>query len=250
MQVVSGHDGARNAGDAKSMAPLRRSAESRFNMAMAIAISVVVFAGFAKSYYLKTWFGTPSLTALVHFHGALMTGWFVLFFFQTGLIASHRVRLHRALGALGAALAATIVVIGVIAVVSATARELHNPDGEGFFVVIRALDLYILLVFGALVTAAVLQRRHGDWHKRLILLASLSLLAPAISRLPIDFGPIVRWLIFAACVFLPAIIDTVRNRRLHPVFGWGAPFVAVSQILVFFAAQTDAWGAFAKKLLS
>ena len=45
----------------------------------ALAAVIVVFAGFARSYYLKGIFGTPALTGLVHVHGIVMTLWFTLF---------------------------------------------------------------------------------------------------------------------------------------------------------------------------
>lgn len=52
-----------------------------------------------------------------------------------------------------------------------------------------------------------------------MLLATGSLILPAIGRLPIgelaDFG------LFYACVLAPAIVDTMRQRRLRPVFCWG-----------------------------
>jgi len=63
----------------------------------AIVAMLLVFAGFARSYYLKTFFATPVLPTLLHLHGAILTLWFVLFFVQVRLVAVRRVDLHRLL---------------------------------------------------------------------------------------------------------------------------------------------------------
>src|SRR5262245_11795103 len=57
----------------------RRSAGRGLYTWAALAAVVVVFAGFSRTYYLKSVFGTPALTTLVHLHGVVMTLWFTLF---------------------------------------------------------------------------------------------------------------------------------------------------------------------------
>jgi hypothetical protein len=44
-------------------------------MGMAIAGLVTVFIGFAPTYYLKSHYGAPPLTPLVHLHGLVFTAW-------------------------------------------------------------------------------------------------------------------------------------------------------------------------------
>ena len=63
-----------------------------------LGAAIIVFAGFAQSYFLKGFFGTPPLYPLLHLHGLVMTSWFLLFATQSGIIETHRVRLHRRLG--------------------------------------------------------------------------------------------------------------------------------------------------------
>src|ERR1700682_958818 len=80
---------------------------------MAIAMALTVLAGVAPTYYLRFFGDGPRatvsggpFTSLVHVHGALFTGWVVLFIVQTALVATHRVAVHRRLGVAGAVLAA------------------------------------------------------------------------------------------------------------------------------------------------
>jgi hypothetical protein len=57
---------------------------------VAITITLAVFVGFAPTYYLKGYFGGAPLTPLVHVYGLVFTGWVLLFFAQTALIARGR----------------------------------------------------------------------------------------------------------------------------------------------------------------
>jgi hypothetical protein len=57
---------------------------------MAIAFAVTVFVGFSRSYFLKSWYGTPELSRLLHLHGLVFTTWFLVFLAQTVLVATGR----------------------------------------------------------------------------------------------------------------------------------------------------------------
>ena len=76
----------------------RGGAIGLFYSGMAIAAAVVVFAGFAPTYFLKPAFGGPPLPPLLHVHGLIFTSWMVLFIVQARLIAGRRTPLHRRLG--------------------------------------------------------------------------------------------------------------------------------------------------------
>lgn len=219
----------------------------------AVAIAAIVFIGFARTYYLKALFDTPVLTWLVHFHGSLMTLWFVLFFLQSYLIASHHVALHRRLGVFGSILAALIVVVGVTTLIHLVKTPQSDPDAHVFVLQLLGADLFIFLLFAGFISSAILLRRRGDVHKRLMLLGSLTLLWPPMSRIPIDFisqNFLVSLVLTDLCVIACVVIDALRNRRLHPVLAWGAGLNIVSLHLVNIAAGTQTWLRFADRLVS
>jgi hypothetical protein len=102
---------------------------------------------------------------------------------QVRLVAIRRTDLHRRLGVLGALLAALVVVAGTATSIAA-ARRGYTPGPPPL--VFLAIPLGDLLVFSVLITTALLFRRRSDIHRRLMPLAALSLLTPAISRIPLD----------------------------------------------------------------
>lgn len=216
-----------------------RNFEHRFFLVALVVLFAVVFAGFARTYYLKFLFGTPALPWLMQLHGALMTSWFALFFTQTCLIASHRLQWHKRLGVLGAMLALAILMIAPIVLVNGVDRELHTPQGNPAITVVFGFDLMILVDFTLLAGSALALRRRSGFHKRLMLLATCSIIMPAIGRLPIS--PNTMEAVFYACVFVPVIVDTVLHRRLHPAFGWGAPLLAATEVMAVLGARTHAW---------
>ena len=191
-----------------------------------MVISALCFAGFARSYYLRAWLSRRTLAPILHLHGLIMTAWIVLFTIQIVFIAKHRVELHKKLGVLGAVLAALVVGLGAFIVVRDVARQSPNGTTATFWILFAAFDGINLLLFGSLVFVAVWMRRRADVHKRLMLLATLSLLPPALGRIAIHFvsdegEPITKLALLTGCVVLVVLVDTLRHRRLHPVFGWG-----------------------------
>lgn len=216
---------------------------------VAVAAALIVFAGFARTYYLKELFGTRSLPLLLHVHGLVMTLWFVLFLVQVRLVAARRTDLHRRLGILGAFWALLVVVVGTTTII---ARDrLHFRPGQSGAGI--AFQFSIFLVFAALITGALLLRHRSDFHKRLMLLASVSILQPAIARLPLRFiqtNPLVSFCLLDLCVLAPVAFDTIKNRRLHPAFGWGALLIVASQPLSFLLGATHEWTRFATWLLT
>lgn len=173
----------------------------------------------------------------------------VLFLVQVRLVAVHRTDLHRRLGVIGAVLALLVVVVGATTII--VRGKLHYRPGHSLAGL--AFQLSILLVFAVLVGAAILFRRRSNYHKRLMLLACVSILMPAIIRIPLRFieaSALVGFALIDLCVLAYVGVDTVRNRRLHPAFGWGALLIIASQPLSFLFGATPVWARFATWLLT
>jgi hypothetical protein len=162
--------------------------ERRFDRRLYLGASLflaLVFWTFARTFYLRPFFRTPPLSALLHIHGAVMTGWVVLLVAQTSLIAAHRVQWHRRLGLFGAVWAALVVLLGSITTLHAAAREVRgHTDFAASQVTITSLDMLQMLFFAGFVVIAICQRHRPDYHKRLMLLTIACMLPDALARLP------------------------------------------------------------------
>lgn len=216
---------------------------------MAILAAAIIFAGFARTYYLKELFGTPSLPLLLHIHGLLMSAWLALFITQTFLVATHRVQLHRRLGVLGAMVALAIIPVGVLTAIHAV-RLGHAPTGASPLSFL-AIPLGDIAVFGTLVAAALYYRRRPDLHKRLMLVATITILPPGIARWPVTFVAHVPLMFFGLTdlVLIGCVLyDWAKTRRLHPAFLWGGLLLLASHPLRLMISGTGAWLSFARWL--
>jgi hypothetical protein len=236
---------------ALQLATVTRVGTRRRDRTLAIGVASVaallVFAGFARTYFLRSFFGSPALDVLVHVHGILFTSWFVLLATQVALVSAHRTALHRRLGVAGAALAALMLVVGVL-----TAVHFARRGGGVPRLMFIAIPLGILFTFGVLVAGALYYRRHSQTHRRLMLLATIALLPTAISRLPFAFvtkaGPLAYFGLTDVIVLVCLGHDFMERRRVHPAYRWGALVIAVSQPLSLFISRTSIWLEFARWL--
>ena len=226
-----------------------------FYSGMAIALALTVFAGFSPSYYGRFLSGGPTttisgapMTPLVHLHAALFTGWVLLFLTQTALVAGHRVAVHRRLGVAGVVLAAAMFVAGLSTASRAAAAGSAPPgiDPLAFL----AIPIFDMLLFAAFVTTAVVRRHDKEAHKRLMLLAYVTIVVAAAARLPgvLDLGP--PGFFGVACLFIAAGVayDAVSRRRVHRVYVWGGTLFVLSVPLRLFISGTPAWRTVAELL--
>ena len=232
-----------------SAAALNRRRERLFYTGMSAAFLLLVFAGFARSYYLKPYFGTPpALTPLLHLHGLLFSSWLVLLLAQTALVAAKRTPLHRRLGWLGAGLAVLMVLVGTYTGV-VRAKVVDLPPGTPSPLAFLTIPLGDMLVFALLVGAAFHYRRRTDVHKRLMLLATLALIPAAVARLPFDFflqgGPWVFFGIPDLFVVVMLVYDLFTRGRPHRATVLGGLLLVASHPLRFVVGGTQAWLSFA-----
>jgi len=169
-----------------TMALERAPSRHQFFLAHTVLLGIVLL-GFSPTFYLRTAFHhiTP-LPPLLYLHGVVLTIWFSLTVVQGWLIRTRRLRLHRQLGYVAAAYAVVVIVLGTLANLMLISQIDSPADGEN--IVVWA-NFFTLAMFAAFVLLAVVFRKSPAAHKRLMLLASISIVGPALARLP-------RWPIF------------------------------------------------------
>ena len=216
-----------------------------FFTSMPVAMAVAVFVGFAPTYYLKTTYGTPALTPLYHFHGLLFSLWMVLLIAQPALVATRRINLHRRLGTAGGVLAA-VMVLTALAVAVDLGRRGAAPPGVPPLSFL-AVPLATVIVFPALIGAALAWRHQPEMHKRLMLIGTLELVPAGIARWPglAAGGPLAYFGLTDLFLIAMLLFDFATRGRPHPATIWGGLFLVASQVLRIVISGTGPWLAFA-----
>lgn len=180
--------------------------------AMAFLMLGIVVVGFAPSYFLAGVFRAPLPSTLIHIHGAVFSSWIILFVVQNVLIATRNVRIHRKLGWFGAAIATAMVILGIMA----TSDSLRRGATPSIFTPPQfvALNDVGILVFGIMVGLAVWQRRNGPIHKRLMLIATISIMPPALVRLSLHVHkPLLSPVVMLVLLLSVVVFDIATRRR-------------------------------------
>ncbi|HKP38330.1 MAG TPA: hypothetical protein VJT71_15835 [Pyrinomonadaceae bacterium] len=226
--------------------------ERIFYTGMAVAVLITVFFGFSRTFYLRPYFQTQPLIKLLIVHGVVFSSWLVLFIVQTSLVAARRIRTHMSLGIAGGVIASLMVIIGTVtAIVRAKGPSPIPGVNPLSFLTIPLGDM---LIFAILVGSAFYFRRRADTHKRLMLLASISILPAAVARLPFRFvetgGPLVFYGLSDLFIIPCLIFDLVTRGRPHRATVIGGALIVLTQPLRLMIGGTQAWLAFATWLTS
>jgi FtsH-binding integral membrane protein len=223
-----------------------RRCDHIFFSGMALLMLATVFVGFARTYYLAGVFHAPLPSLVIHLHGAAFSCWILLLVTQTSLAFAGRVDIHRRLGIAGFLLACLMVVLGVLAATDSLVRE-AGPAGRDpkFFYIIPLTDM---LVFATLVFFAFRARSNSTAHKRLILVATSSLMIAAIARWPVAIvhrnAPRAALVSYILLLMLVAY-DLWSTRKVHRATLWASGFLIFVYQIRLPIGKTAAWHAFA-----
>lgn len=227
----------------------RLGAERLFFGSVAVAMLFVTFVGFAPSYYLMRFTTAPSLAPIVHVHGLVFTAWMLLYALQTGLVARRNVALHRTIGYAAISLAVLVVALGfATAIVTATPTPTPGRIAPPII-----FPFFAVSMFGILCAAGVALRRRPQHHKRLMMLATLSLVVTPGARIGRMIGvalppPIVGMAITDLFVAALVLFDLKTRGRLHPATILGGAAFVLSQPLRVAIAALPAWQTFAASI--
>jgi hypothetical protein len=229
--------------------PSRTSTKRYFFVVMASTILVVAFVGFAPSFYLRSAFEPDTkLSILLQIHGAVFSTWIILLLVQATLIVRGSRVLHRRLGWFAAAIAAAMV--GLVA--AATVEEMRRIPPSPPPPVALALNTFDMVVFAILVSIAIILRKQSEWHKRLLLSATLVLLGAPILRLLMFAAGHISHQILVADVLLVDLFfliclawDLYARQKIHPAYLYALALVLLDQVTTFSVMAWPPWIIFA-----
>jgi hypothetical protein len=223
-----------------------RNHERFFFSGMALLIFGAVFLGFAKTYYLAGVFRAPLPSWIIHIHAAAFTSWILLLIVQTLLVSAGRVDIHRRLGMFAFGLACAMVILGSMAATNLLLRNgaALGADAKTFY----ASSLGDMVIFATLIVFAFRERFNPAAHKRLILIATITLLEAPINRWPfaiIQRAPFMIDVFAYSFLLLLIAYDLWSTRKVQRATLWGALFLVVMQQLELPIGRTAVWQSFA-----
>jgi len=221
--------------------PVRKHADDYFFLAVALLFLGMAFVGFARSYYLAGVFHAKLPSLLVHIHGALFSCWILLLIAQVALVFAGRVGWHKRLGVFGIILAGLMVLVGFMTLIGAVRR--HATFGMGLDALFGE-DVLQLSVFAVLVFWALRVRMDGPAHKRLMILATVALMGPALARWPFAFvfsSPFVFFGIIDLFLVFVIVFDLWSRGKLHRVTILGSLLILVMQVTMIPVGHLGIW---------
>jgi hypothetical protein len=169
-------------------------------------IAAIVVFGFAHTIDKSLLRPAEPRPLILRFHAVFFSAWVAFYIFQAVLVRTRNVRLHRQIGWFGAALGVALPLVGIPTAVIMTRFHiftLHEKAtaAEAFLIV----PFFDVTAFAIPFALAIYWRKKPEFHRRLLLLASLALTSAAFGRIP--------WLRFT---YDYVVIDgLVRSARLR-----------------------------------
>jgi hypothetical protein len=221
------------------------AATHRFYAGIALLAAFIALMGFWPTYFGRLLEGTADHPQVIHIHAAVFSGWLALFAAQVGFAATGQLALHKKLGTVGIWYGVAIIVVGVVTAFSQFADRVEAGRIEEAQTRLLA-PLSDMIVFPIFFGAAVLYRHRPEIHKRLMLVATTTLLVAAALRMSFLGEPLprpMRLFIWFSPILLGMAYDFIARRSIHPVYIVGlAALYTLS--LRGYLVETDAWLAF------
>jgi hypothetical protein len=233
-----------------------------FYVYMASTCMAVAFLGFAPTYWVPMAEGTFKANPIVHVHGLVFSAWTIFFVYQTWLAASGRLVRHRAVGMIGVSFATAMTIFGTLAAINQmkSAVALGLADAGKTFALV---PLGSILFFAVVVAFAIGNVRRPEWHKRLMLVATISLLDAAVARWFLVFvvppgppGPppvmadVPPALLVCTLLIIGIVYDWRLRGRPHPAYLMGGGALLALKLLQLPLSTTALWHEIADGVLA
>lgn len=154
--------------------------EETFYQRMGIGLALLILFAFGQ-FAARGFVDYRHVPLAVHFHAAAMASWLLLLVVQSTLAQRMDLALHRKIGWVGLVLVLAIPPLAIAACVAMMRAHAVPPFfTPAFFLTLVAVES---LTFAGLVIAAIALRRRTQWHRRLMIGATIILLEPAFGRL-------------------------------------------------------------------
>lgn len=235
-----------------------------FHTGAAALLIVLMLWGFEQFYFHGRAYPdrplTPPIRTLIITHGSAMAVWMLLFLLQPLLIVIRQRKAHMLFGRFATVVALAVVYFGFRLGIESTRvspPDLHIwglPAKQFMIVPIASITLFAGFLAAALATV-----RRPAVHRSLMLLATMSAMSAAISRITVLsnlyigtvwqawFGPFFTTLLVA---LLLLGVKSAMARSLDRTYAWGCAGLVLASAAIVKLAPSAAWDRVASFLLS
>ncbi len=225
--------------------------DQAFFLRLAIAIAIFTVIAFLQ-WALRGYSHVTEAPLTVHLHALSMLGWLGVYIAQNHLAGSGNIALHRKVGWAAVGLAAVILALGFQITVQAIAIHRVPPIfSNPYFLLLGPVHL---LFFAAVLAAAIALHRHTEWHRRLMLVATVVVLEPAFGRiipLPIAMSAWGGWLegvLQAALLGIAMMHDRRMRGAIHPALWWCIAAIFACKLSIALLSHSPPVIAYAERL--
>ena len=219
----------------------------------ALIIAALVVAGFSQTFSARLLHPPSPRPPIIYFHVAVFASWVILFMLQTALIATGNVKLHRKVGVFGFALGVTLVITGVATAIVST--RAYTQPGHSDPAPFLAVFLNDMIEFSFFFGLAIYWRKKPEFHRRLMFIATCTLMSAATIRLlPTSLNSPDKWIYVGvdALILLGWARDWIVNKRIHLVFLYGLPAALLGQLIALYLdlSGSSVWLTIAHRLIA
>lgn len=225
--------------------------DQRFFTRLALALAALIVLGFLQ-WALRGFVAPLKTPPLVHLHGVAMLCWLGTLALQSRLAETGKLNVHRMLGWASLGLVCAIVALGIFTARMALAMQRVPPIfTDAYFLALTHVEV---AMFATLVAVAIVLRRHTQWHRRLMIGATVIFMEPALGRLlpmPMLGQTGGAWLEAALQVAFLGILarhDATVLGRIHPGTMIAISAVVASHGLIQWLAAMPAVAVFAQAI--
>lgn len=216
---------------------------SRVLITAGLLTALIALIGFWPTYFGPLVGGNVDVSSLLHIHAAIQTTWLALFLAQIVLASTGHRALHMKSGRWIMAFSVVVCCFSLAVIFDGFARRIAAGEVAAAQRVLFG-HLREVVWFAAFVLAGWLCRKRLETHKRLMLIATVILIHPAIGRrmtfLPQPVPLLLFMIVWGLPIYLMMIYDYAKQRIVHPAYIIGV-LALLAERLVLPLRTTETW---------
>ena len=208
-----------------------------FYLAMSLLMIAIVVWGFGHTVNDVLFRPAVPRPRILWLHAAVFSAWLLLFLLQSALVRTHNVRIHRTLGWFVAGVGVAMIPLGCVTAIVLghfDVTVLHEAGADAF----EFISFGDVTIFTVWLALGILWRRKPALHKPALFIATCGLIGAAFGRVPWIAAHNLFYVCVDAVICLGVLRDLLVDRRIHRLYLFGLPALAVAQYGIVYMITT------------